>query len=243
MIIRKECAVLTERGGRKVNEDSVLARSFPNGQVVVLGDGLGSNGGGSLASFTAVTEVVSCFEGGGCSDAAGIAETFSRANEAVQNCQTEDCRMMTTLVALFFQGESAVWAHAGDSRLYHFREARLAERTIDHSVSQMAVALGEITEDQIRFHPDRSRILRALGSDSFEPDIAEPVSLASGYHAFLLCSDGFWEYVLETEMEQTLSEAANPDQWLTQMEDILKNRAPADQDNYTAAAVFTVAES
>ncbi|MCC8028205.1 MAG: protein phosphatase 2C domain-containing protein [Lachnospiraceae bacterium] len=242
-MIRKECAVLTDRGGRKVNEDSVLVQSLPNGQVVVLGDGLGSNGGGSLASFTAVTEVAGCFGEGICSGTAGIAEAFSRANEAVLGCQTEDCRMMTTLVALFFQGESAVWAHVGDSRLYHFREVRMMERTIDHSVSQMAAAMGAITEDQIRFHPDRSRILRALGSDSCEPDISEPVSLADGFHAFLLCSDGFWKYVLETEMEQALSTAANPDQWLAQMECILKKRAPADQDNYTAAAVFTVAET
>jgi serine/threonine protein phosphatase PrpC len=50
--------------------------------------------------------------------------------------------------------------------------------------------------------------------------------------AFLLCSDGFWEYVLEAEMEQALAEASHPREWLTRMEARLLWQIPDWHDNY-----------
>ena len=62
--------------------------------------------------------------------------------------------------------------------------------------------------------------------------------LTCGEDVFLLCTDGFWEYVYEEEMESLLYQAADPQQWLNRMEALLRTRAPADNDNFTAAAVF-----
>lgn len=59
---------------------------------------------------------------------------------------------------------------------------------------------------------------------------------------FLLCTDGFWEYVLEQEMEETLADSPDPRQWILKMEALLQERAPGDQDNYTAACVFSIGE-
>ena len=74
--------------------------------------------------------------------------------------------------------------------------------------------------------------------DSFEPDVDETRISDSGFHAFLLCTDGFWEYVTEDEMEKTLYGSRDPEQWLWAMERYLKQKVPEDHDNYTAAAVF-----
>ena len=62
--------------------------------------------------------------------------------------------------------------------------------------------------------------------------------LTGGKDAFLLCTDGFWENVYETEMEQALRDAQSPEDWLSRMEEILRPRLTEGSDNYTAAAVF-----
>jgi len=80
--------------------------------------------------------------------------------------------------------------------------------------------------------------LRALGQkDALKVDCKE-TQLEKGRHAFLLCTDGFWEYVLENEMEEDLGKAANPDEWLSLMRKRLGERIPEDNDNNTAAAVW-----
>jgi len=112
-------------------------------------------------------------------------------------------------------------------------------QTRDHSVPQALVDAGALQPDMIRNHPDRNQLLRSLGSPGpLHPTLlGHPVALAAG-DAFLLCSDGFWEYVLEAEMEQELAEASNPQTWLSRMEARLLWRAPAWHDNYTAIVVL-----
>lgn len=238
-------AILTGKGGREANEDQAQVRVFPNGLVAAVADGLGGQGKGGVASKAAAEEITRCFlqEGSfaeyGDISKEGILKAVSRTNAAVISCQTASCQMMTTLAGLVLKEGQAAWFHVGDSRLYDFKNGKLHSCTLDHSVPQMAVLMGMISKSQIRFHPDRHKILRALGSESFEPDISGPVPVDDGFHAFLLCTDGFWEYVLEEEMEKGLENCADPKQWLLKMEQIIKEQALDRQDNYTAAAVFT----
>ena len=148
-------------------------------------------------------------------------------------------QMRTTAVLLIAAGRRALWAHIGDSRLYHFRGGSVATRTKDHSVPQAMVAAGELRESEIRFHEDRARLFRSLGTDgAFDPTVEQtPVELASD-DAFLLASDGFWEHVYEREMEAELAKAAGPAAWLEGMVERLRRRAAPDRDNYSAVAVF-----
>lgn len=235
-----EYAILSKQGSRPYYEDWACVREFPSGIAAAVADGLGGEGGGEAASKAAAQELL-CELG---PDFGGTQEDFlaavSRANDAVLACQTNDCHMMTTLAGFYLKEGRALWAHVGDSRIYHFQDGRLISRTLDHSVPQMAVDMGMITAEQIRFHEDRSRILRALGSDSCEPEISEMISVEEGFHAFLLCTDGFWELVLEHEMEEALAHAPDPSRWLSEMEALWERRASQQQDNCTAAAVFTV---
>ena len=64
------------------------------------------------------------------------------------------------------------------------------------------------------------------------------MQLELGSHAFLLCSDGFWEYVLEEEMEEDLRISSNEEEWIVRMHARLCKRIPSDNDNNTAAAVW-----
>ena len=106
------------------------------------------------------------------------------------------------------------------------------------SLPQVAVQLGEITPEQIRFHPDRNRVLRALGQEGDLNVATGEEDLRKGHHAFLLCSDGFWEYVYESEMISELHSASSPGDWLERMRRYIDKRAGDDNDNNTAAAVW-----
>lgn len=232
-----QIAVYSDPGGRKENEDSVrFLRQGQDSLCLIVADGLGGHGGGKTASSAAVEAV--CAGWSGDADPSDLAERIAQAHQAVRKRQTPDCTMKSTAVVLAVHGTDAAWAHVGDSRLYHFFQGRLDFQTRDHSASQVAVMLGEITPDQIRFHEDRSRILRALGQEGDLHAETGSRTLAPGRHAFLLCSDGFWEYVLEAEMESELRAAKTPQEWLDAMRDRLSRRASADNDNNTAAAVW-----
>jgi serine/threonine protein phosphatase PrpC len=147
--------------------------------------------------------------------------------------------MRTTAVVLVADTSGAVWGHIGDSRLYMLRSGRVVSQTRDHSVPQSLVDAGEITPAEIRFHEDRNRLLRSLGNGGrLRAALLERPMLLNKGDAFLLCSDGFWEYVTETEMEVDFAKARTPDDWLDRMAVRIRPRAHEARDNCTALAVF-----
>lgn len=231
-------AYLSEAGGREKNDDTVCIIREENRICVFVGDGLGGYDSGKVASETAAETIMdyqkehSLLEEIHMQNAAKLADEVIKAQQISRRSS-----MKTTIVVLEVEGEQACWMHVGDSRLYHFRNGKLQMQTMDHSVSQVSVLMGEITQEEIRFHEDRNRVLRALGSENAKPDISAVKQLAEE-DTFLLCTDGFWEYVYETEMEETLQGSETPAAWLDQMKKILAERVPEDHDNFSAAAVF-----
>ena len=146
--------------------------------------------------------------------------------------------MQSTVVGLVTDGTKACWGHVGDSRLYLFRAGRLVHQTKDHSVPQVLADAGQIEQCEIRQHEDRNRLLRTIGSKQvLRSAVFEPTELVKG-DAFLLCSDGFWDYVLEDEMLVDLIRSAAPTDWLQRMQQRLLARVSGEFDNYTALAVW-----
>ena len=232
-----DIATYTDVGGRDRNEDTVRYVSRGRDALcLVLADGLGGHGGGALASSTAAETV--CRGWDGTADPEVLKALLQKAHRRVLAMQTPRCAMKTTAAVLALAGRRAVWVHAGDSRLYYFKDGALAFQTRDHSAAQLGVMLGQITVDQIRFHEDRSRVLRALGQEGALTVETGQETLGPGRHAFLLCSDGFWEYVLEREMEEDLAASRGPGDWLARMRRRLEARVAGDNDNNTAAAVW-----
>jgi len=224
-------------GGRQYNEDYIEIVGSDQGSIcMVVADGLGGHGGGDRASQMACHTITGSWDG--TVSPQYLEDLLQKAHEAIHEIQTEDCAMKSTAVTLTVQGAKVVWGHVGDSRLYYFHNGELAFRTQDHSVSQLAVDMGEITADQIRFHEDRNRLLRALGMDGDVTVEIGQTTLVEGQHAFLLCTDGFWEYVLEEEMEQFLRTAESPQDWLRAMHDLLMGRINKGSDNHSAAVMW-----
>ncbi|MDR0964523.1 MAG: serine/threonine-protein phosphatase [Clostridium sp.] len=234
-----ETAFFSYQGGRDYNEDSVRCVSENGACAVVVADGLGGHGGGQIASAIVVDRLTDDFMRTKALDTAYVTDLFRRVNAQVLEAQTPTQRMKSTGVALYIKDQSLLWGHVGDTRLYYFQGGMLVSQTLDHSVSQMAVYAGEITVEQIRHHADRSRVLRAFGmEEGFRTEFSRVLTLSPGFHAFLLCTDGFWEYVWETEMASDLAKATSPHNWLETMKSRLLKRVPKDNDNYSAAAVF-----
>ena len=237
MIIKTFC--MSDIGGRTTNDDTASIYQEAGRAWVYVGDGLGSYAGGKRASKAAGDALLNMAKQGSMLSKERLTEAAEAADKAVKRLQKETKgNMKTTLVFLALEEGKARWMHVGDSRLYHFRDGKVLKQTTDHSVSQMAVFMGEITTHEIRFHEDRNKVLRALGGENAKAEISEEVEVMEGRDAFLLCTDGFWEYVYENEMEQCLKEADSPKDWVRRMEKILKTRVPRDNDNFTAAALF-----
>ena len=205
----------TNRGGRDHNEDSLRASAEQG--IFVLADGLGGHRCGEVASQAAVDAIFTGMAQAEALEEASLLDLFRSANEELLRRQAQPGQeeMRTTAVALKLTGDMAVWAHIGDSRLYRFSGGQLAGVTADHSVTYRKFLGGEISYMDVYHDDDRSRLLRVLGKEPCRPEAGQgSVSLGD---AFLLCSDGFWEYVYNEEMQADLCKARTPEEWAESM--------------------------
>jgi PPM family protein phosphatase len=241
-----DTASLTSAHGRRANQDFSDYFIEVNGGCWLVADGLGGHFGGEVASQLAVTQAKADFRQGLDFSPQGLGQLVQQANEAIitrQKQQPELASMRTTLVVLVARQDTVLWAHVGDSRLYHFRQGELIFQTKDHSVPQALANAGALSLDQIRFHEDRNRLLRALGQEGdCRPTVLPEKQVLQEGDVFLLCTDGFWEYVFEDDMQQELQNSNSPQSWLHGMEARLMARAQTIQaakpDNYTAIGIF-----
>ncbi len=236
-------ASLTNQGGRELNEDSIGVGESRGRMCFVVADGLGGHDRGEVASRAAVDSVLADFSRKGSGGAADLAEYFEAAQRKLLEMQGERVglgEMLTTLNVLCVSEEGITGGHVGDTRTYYFHRGKMISRTIDHSVPQMLVVAGEIKESEIRGHVDRNRLLRAMGTKWNGPAyaISETIMPDRG-QAFLLCTDGFWELILEKQMMSALKKSDSPEEWLQTMEKVIQKRGKnQNMDNYSAIAVW-----
>ena len=232
-------ATLTDKGERTQNEDSLGVERYSDGFMFVLCDGLGGHGKGDVASDFIVKNLLARV----CRQEQDVETAIMKSQEMLLEKQKEEDAqdsMKTTLTCLNITGEQARYIHVGDSRVYHFEGGKAKDRTLDHSVPQMLVNIGEIKESEIRHHEDRSRLLRVVGSAWDIPKYQLGNIIKIGKKTtFLMCSDGFWELIDEKEMCKTLKKSKTPQEWLDGMQKIvLENGNGSNMDNYSAIAVF-----
>lgn len=235
--------VLSKCGSREVNEDSVYADGADKRWVFVVADGLGGHGKGDVASSLAANAFKETFSNHTESLSTLLPKAFLNAQATILAEQTRTgspFQMKTTVCALVIDDGKLMWGHIGDTRLYAFSRNKVKARTLDHSVPQMLVLAHDIKEKDIRNHPDRNKLLRVLGVSGETPkfEVSE-IQSTSKYQAFLLCSDGFWELILEKEMCVFLKRSSSVEEWLKMMQDTVEQRgAGIDMDNYSAIAIW-----
>ncbi|MBA3033977.1 MAG: protein phosphatase 2C domain-containing protein [Gammaproteobacteria bacterium] len=186
-------------GGRANNEDRLGYRYTSDTLIMVLADGMGGHGHGDLAAEAVVRSVIAAFDQQAqprlADPYAFLVAAMADAHAAIH--AQVGMRMLvdqprTTCVICIVQDGIAIWAHAGDSRLYVLRRGRLLTRTRDHSRVQALIDDGLLAEDEARCHPARNILTGCLGGDQTPRfDLSRKTPLMSG-DVVLLCSDGVW---------------------------------------------------
>ncbi|KPF49552.1 hypothetical protein IP87_19610 [beta proteobacterium AAP121] len=243
-----EVALLSDRGGRKYNEDACGHWHSGRHLCCVLADGAGGHGGGDIASRLAVQELIARFSQQPSERAAELERLLRVTNDVLiseREPGTAKQDMHSTVVCLVvdFVQHTAHWAHSGDSRMYWFREGRVLDRTRDHSLVQGLVDSGVLTLEQIRTHPKRSELRSALGlaPEMLEVSAREAAQEVQAGDVFLLCTDGLWEYLDDAVLESTLAAAPNPGAWIGELATAVRAAAAhkTSHDNFSALTVWT----
>lgn len=235
-------ASINEQGKRPYQEDTVGWGPVGERTVFAVADGLGGHGCGDLASKKMVEAALGSLTED-CEMDEYWPEVFQKGNEELCRLQEENQMlnsMKTTLAVTVIEDNIIYGAYIGDSRIYIFEKGKITYRSLDHSVPQMLVSAGELSEKKIRNHPDRNRLLKVLGDRDrvIKPQIIPSYHMRK-FAAILLCTDGFWENVLETEMEKTLRKSQSPQEWADKMKKIAERRGRfKNQDNFSAMCIW-----
>ena len=245
--MRLDIAQITGIGDRQTNQDALASAIEDDLACFVLADGTGGHAGGELAAHLVTDSIVEKFLQEASFSARALRSYVDWAIHQVAQHKLGNARqqqMSATVAALLIDQSNhcALWAHLGDTRIYLFRGGKIIEVSKDHSQAQRLVDAGYAEYEVLRQHPQRSVLFAAIGAegDSHPEVTLEATALQHG-DAFLLCSDGLWEWILENEMEQVLALADNADAWLTAMADIAVQHnvaSRADRDNFSAFAIM-----
>ena len=202
-----ETATATRQGDRESNQDRCAIRSRDTTLLLLLADGMGGHPRGELAAQVYIDSMGQAFEQADwpITDPAQFLETaIGRAHTDIITAGEHEqppVSPLTTCVACLVQGQQACWAHAGDSRLYLFRNEQTLARTRDHSLVEELIERGELQESEREQHPLRNVVTRSLGGASPAPivELSNITGLQSG-DALLLCSDGLWSALPESRL-------------------------------------------
>ena len=206
-VVHYTAAALTDRGRKRPSNEDAFGYSIEHGVYVVC-DGMGGAAAGEVASSVAVAEVMQLLTNrpGANPLPADAEQAVAAANEAIFSRSQRSQKlsgMGTTLVALLAEERHAWMLNVGDSRGYRLRNSKLEQITLDHSLVEEQMRLGQMSQEEALRSPLKNVITRALGTQSLvTPDVfeleTEPGDL------FLLCTDGLTRELSDSLIESLL---------------------------------------
>jgi PPM family protein phosphatase len=233
----------SKKGGRKVNQDRMGYLYTRDSLLMVITDGMGGHARGEIAAELTLQTMASIFQRLAKpmlpDPATFLEESILASHRELHRYRAENSlpeAPRTTVVACVIQQGLAMWAHAGDSRLYLIRGPRIAARTVDHSRVHHLVSSGLISDEDAKDHPERNRIYNCVGAYVAPTvEVSHPVALHSG-DVVMLCSDGLWgalndRQIIDVFSDRTVMRAV-PDLVNEALE-----AAGTDADNCTAVAM------
>lgn len=198
---------------RDHNEDSVVIVENQSGEyLLAVADGMGGHLCGEVASSIAIAHIGKRFRDlssiGNKEDAINwIKEVVSEINVLIfkhTEEHPESLGMGTTFVTAVLTKEFLLYGNIGDSSGFAIKKGKLHKITTDHTLVNLLVKSGELTEEEAKDHPRKNVLMKALGStttvemDIF--DIEEPVE------GILLCSDGLTNMLDPDKISKVLNE-------------------------------------
>ena len=182
---------------RERNEDSVNIVENASGEILMaVADGMGGHKDGEVASSIALNHIATRFKSissvGNKDDAINwISEIVKEANALIYKYvaeHKESTGMGTTMVLALLTKDFLLVGNIGDSSGYVIKNKKLHKVTVDHTLVNLLVKSGEITEEDAKNHPKKNVLMRALGAS---PDVEMDIfNVELGVDGIFLCSDG-----------------------------------------------------
>lgn len=228
---------------RSHNEDSVnIVKNMNNEYLVVVADGMGGHKAGEVASSLAVNELAKRFSelsSVGTKEEAVIwlKEIIDEINVKILRYAEEHVDatgLGTTCVCSIITDNFLLFGNVGDSSGYVLKNGKLYKVTRDHTLVNILLENGELTESAAKTHPQKNVLMKALGaSEEIEMDIFDVEKTLDGV---LLCSDGLTNMVSVEQMEKILGdEDLELEEQVGKM--IMKANMRGGTDNITVACV------
>ena len=228
---------------RSHNEDSVnIIKNMNDEYLVVVADGMGGHKAGEVASSLAVNELAKRFaelSSVGTKEEAVIwlKEIIDEINIKILRYAEEHvdaAGLGTTCVCSIITDDFLLFGNIGDSSGYVLKNGRLYKVTRDHTLVNILLENGELTESAAKTHPQKNVLMKALGaSEEIEMDIFDVEKTLDGV---LLCSDGLTNMVSVEQMEKILGDKElELEEQVGKM--IMKANMRGGTDNITVACV------
>ena len=205
---RISAATGLHRGDRAYQQDQVELLLHPRVKgcaLAVIADGMGGKSGGRKAADQVMLTAQQTFEryAPGRDDAQDtLRQMVTEAHLMIRlTAITAEEEPHSTLAAFLLNpAREVAIAHAGDSRIYHFRGPQLRTRTLDHSFVQRLIDEGRLTEEEALTHPQGNLLTGCLGTQQDPPITLATIERLEVGDALLACSDGLWHYFTPREL-------------------------------------------
>ncbi len=205
---------LTDAGKvRSHNEDSVtIVKNASKEYLLMVADGMGGHRAGEVASSLAVTHFGKRFSSissiGSKLDAVNwLNDNVSEINEAIleyANHHFDSTGLGTTLVLALLTKDYLIFGNIGDSSGFVWKNKKLHKVTKDHTLVNLLVEAGNLTEEEAKNHPKRNVLMKALGAgEQIDMDIFDVERNVDG---IFLCSDGLTNMLTQEQIEKVLEE-------------------------------------
>ena len=198
---------------RERNEDTVaICENGTKEKLLIVADGMGGHKDGEKASHIALNHITKRFESissvGNKEDAINwIQTTVSEANVEIFKYVTEHPQsqgMGTTIVLAVLTPAFLLIGNIGDSSGYVYKNKKLHKITVDHTLVNLLVKSGELTEEEAKNHPKKNVLMKALGSSTnIEMDI---FNVELGVDGIFLCSDGLTNMLSDAQIVKVLND-------------------------------------
>ena len=198
---------------RSHNVDSVSIVENESGEyLVVVADGMGGHKAGEVASSLAVNELSkrwSSLSSIGSKEEAVVwlKEIIDAVNIRILKYAEEHIDSIglgTTCVCALITKDFLLFGNIGDSSGFVYKNSKLYKVTKDHTLVNILLENGELTESAAKTHPQKTVLMKALGAaEKIEMDIFDVERDVDGV---FLCSDGLTNMLSVEQIEKVLND-------------------------------------
>ena len=240
-----ESYFLTDTGRvREHNEDSVtIIKNLNDEYLLAVADGMGGHKAGEVASSIAIEHLTKSFmEMEKLGDKASTVKWLRKEVEDINNeifdytsTHPESKGMGSTLVLAIYSKDYLLLGNIGDSSGFVIKDNELFKVTKDHTLVNLLVKNGELTEEEAKNHPKKNILMRALGANNpIEIDIFD---VEDDIEGVVLCSDGLTAMLNNTQIEKVLLQEGTLEEKVIKL--IRKANIRGGTDNISVACLFT----